>query len=55
MTHILVFCGRIGTMWFSPQMMDVPYWMLSQTLVKGFMINKIRLKGNMTKGYALEE
>ncbi len=55
MTHVLVFSGGIGTMWFSPQMMDVPYWMLSQKLVKEFMINKLRLEGSVTKGYALEE
>jgi hypothetical protein len=24
-------------------------------LVKGFMINKLKLEGSMTKGYALEE
>jgi len=29
--------------------------MLFQKLVKGFMINKLRLEGKMTKGYALEE
>jgi len=29
--------------------------MLSQKLVKEFMINKLRLEGSVTKGYALEE
>jgi hypothetical protein len=29
--------------------------MLSQKLVKGFMINKLRLEESMTKGCALEE